>query len=108
MEYDSLEEFKDRAGYVLDGIWYPRVTSIISIKAKPALLRYYGGMRSFKAADDAKEASAREGTLVHEAVEALARGEAAVTLCPPGGRRVPESLCALGAKRSKSALLRSR
>jgi hypothetical protein len=75
MEYDSLDEFKSRAGYDIDGVWYPRVTSILSIKAKPALLRYYGGMRSFKAADDAKEASAREGTLVHEAVEAIARGE---------------------------------
>jgi len=75
MEYDSLDEFKLRAGYDIDGIWYPRVTSILSIKAKPALLRYYGGMRSFKAADDVKEASAREGTLVHEAVEAIARGE---------------------------------
>lgn len=75
MEYESLTEFHDRAGYKIDGIWYPRVTSILSIKSKPALLRYYGGMRSFKAADDVKEASAREGTLVHEAVEAIARGE---------------------------------
>ena len=75
MEYASVKEFRARAGYDIDGIWYPRVTSIISIKAKPALLRYYGGMRSFKAADEAKEASAREGTLVHEAVEAIARGQ---------------------------------
>lgn len=74
MEYATLEEFKDRAGYLIDGLWYPRVTSIVAIKAKPALLRYYGGMRSFKAADDAKEASAREGTLVHEAVAAIAAG----------------------------------
>lgn len=75
MEYESLEEFRERAGYVIDGIWYPRVTAIVGIKAKPALLRYYGGMRSFKAADDAKEASAREGTMVHGAVEAVLRGE---------------------------------
>lgn len=74
MEYESLTEFRDRAGYEIDGVWYPRVTSILSIKSKPALLRYYGGMRSFKAADDVKEASAREGTLVHEAVEAIAKG----------------------------------
>lgn len=75
MEYTSLEEFRERAGYEIDGIWYPRVTSIVSIKAKPALLRYYGAMQSFNAADKAKEASAREGTLVHAAVEAIARGE---------------------------------
>ncbi|MCC6405163.1 MAG: hypothetical protein IT405_02135 [Candidatus Yanofskybacteria bacterium] len=74
MEYESLAEFQERAGYTIDGVWYPRVTSIVSIKAKPALYRYYGGMRSFKAADDAKEASAREGTMVHEAVEAILRG----------------------------------
>ncbi len=74
MEYDSVDEFRQRAGYDIDGTWYPRVTSIVSIKTKPALLRYYGGMRSFKAADDAKEASAREGTMVHEAVEAIMRG----------------------------------
>ncbi|MCC6934311.1 MAG: hypothetical protein IT406_01265 [Candidatus Yanofskybacteria bacterium] len=74
MEYESLDEFRERAGYLIDGVWYPRVTSIVSIKAKPALYRYYGGMRSFKAADDAKEASAREGTMVHEAVEAILNG----------------------------------
>jgi hypothetical protein len=82
MEYESLEEFRERAGYVIDGVWYPRVTSIVSIKAKPALLRYYGGMRSFKAADDAKEASAREGTLVHEAVAAIAAGNHGVAVDP--------------------------
>lgn len=82
MEYESLEDFRDRAGYVIDGVWYPRVTSIVSIKAKPALLRYYGGMRSFKAADDAKEASAREGTLVHEAVAAIASGRHDVAVDP--------------------------
>lgn len=80
MEYESIDEFRERAGYDIDGVWYPRVTSIVSIKAKPALLRYYGGMRSFKAADDAKEASAREGTLVHEAVAAIAAGRHDVTV----------------------------
>jgi hypothetical protein len=74
MEYSSIEEFKDRAGYEIDGLWYPRVTSIVSIKAKPALYRYYGGMPSFKAADDAKDRSAQEGSLVHDAIEAMLRG----------------------------------
>ena len=82
MEYTSLEDFRDRAGYVIDGVWHPRVTAIISIKSKPALLRFYGGMRSFKAADDAKEASAREGTLVHEAVAAIAAGQHDVAVDP--------------------------
>jgi len=82
MEYESLEDFRERAGYIIDGQWFPRVTAIVSIKSKPALLRYYGGMRSFKAADDAKEASAREGTLVHEAVAAIAAGNHAVSVDP--------------------------
>lgn len=75
MEYGSVEEFKEQAGYVIEGAWYPRVTSIVSIKAKPALYRYYGGMPSYRAADIAKERSAAEGTLVHEAVEAIFRGQ---------------------------------
>lgn len=74
MEYASPQEFRERAGYEIDGIWYPRVTSIVSIKAKPALYRYYAGMPSFKAADTAKERSAAEGTLVHETIEAIVRG----------------------------------
>ncbi len=82
MEYDSIETFRESAGYTIDGVWYPRVTAILSIKAKPALLRYYGGMRSFKAADDAKEASAREGTMVHEAVAAIAAGRHDVAVDP--------------------------
>ncbi len=81
-EYKTLEEFRERAGYTIQGVWYPRVTAILAIKAKPALLRYYGGMRSFKAADDAKEASAREGTRVHEAVAAIAAGRHDVVVDP--------------------------
>ena len=74
-EYSSLAEFKERAGYEIDGVWYPRVTSILAIKAKPALYRYYASMPSFRAADEAKDRSAVEGTLVHSMVEALLRDE---------------------------------
>jgi len=73
-EYASLADFRERAGYEIDGAWYPRVTSIVSIKAKRALYRYYAGMPSFKAADDAKERSAQEGSRVHDAIEAMLRG----------------------------------
>jgi hypothetical protein len=75
VEYASLEEFKERAGYDIGGIWYPRVTSIINIKAKPALYRYYAGMPSFKAADVAKERSAVEGSLVHSTIETILSGK---------------------------------
>jgi len=74
LEYKSLQDFRGRAGYEIEGAWYPRITSILGIKAKPALYRYYARMPSWRAADQAKERSAVEGTLVHETVEAILRG----------------------------------
>jgi hypothetical protein len=75
MEYDSLQDFRERAGYDIDGMWYPRVTAIVSIKSKPALYRYYARMPGIRAADEAKERSAAEGALVHDTAEAILRGE---------------------------------
>src|SRR3989304_2708876 len=69
-DYNSIDDFRAREGYEIDGVWYPRVTAIVSIKAKPALYRYYASMPSFRAADEAKEQSALEGAAVHEAWEA--------------------------------------
>ena len=74
MEYSSLDDFRERAGYEIGGRWYPRITSIVSIKAKPALYRYYASQPSFRAADEAKERSAAEGTLLHATVEAIMKG----------------------------------
>ena len=74
MEYDSFDEFLASAGYVIDGIWYPRVTAIVGIKAKPALYRYYANMPGMAAADQAKERSAQEGAAVHDTAEAILRG----------------------------------
>jgi hypothetical protein len=70
-DYKDLTEFKEQCGYTIDDIWYPRVTKIVSIKSKPALYRYYGEAASYKAAQDITEQSAKEGTLIHEAVEGL-------------------------------------
>ncbi len=67
----NLEEFKEQSGYVIDEVWYPRVTKIVTIKAKPALYYYYGEAKSYKAAQLATEQSAREGTAIHEAVEGI-------------------------------------
>ncbi|MEK9179891.1 MAG: hypothetical protein AAB897_00535 [Patescibacteria group bacterium] len=63
--------FKDACGYEIDGVWYPRVTKIVSIKAKPALLRYYAEAADFKSAQAITTKSAEEGTAIHEAVEGL-------------------------------------
>ncbi len=73
--YKNEEDYKEQNGYTIDGIWYPRVTRIVGIKSKPALYRFYGEAKSFKAAQESTENSAKEGTLVHEAVEALMLGK---------------------------------
>lgn len=76
MFYADLKHFKAKTGYEIDGIWYPRVTSIISIKAKPALYKFYADQSSFSAAESIKSKSADEGTLIHETIEAILAGNA--------------------------------
>ena len=75
MRYDNAEHFKEENGYIIEGIWYPRVTRIISIKAKPALENFFKEMENFSSAEDVKNKSAAEGVLVHAAVQKLAVGE---------------------------------
>lgn len=70
-EFKDITQFKEQCGYTIDDVWYPRVTKIVGIKAKPALYYYYGQAKSYKAAQDATEQSAKEGTAIHEAVEGL-------------------------------------
>lgn len=74
-DYKNIEQFKELCGYEIDGFWYPRVTKIIDIKAKPALYRFYAGMENFAAGEKMKKQSAAEGTLVHETVEGLMVGK---------------------------------
>ncbi len=74
-DYDNVEQFKEQAGYVIGGRWYPRVTKVLEIKSKPALYWFYGEAPSYKAAKAITENSAKEGTLVHEVVEKLMVGE---------------------------------
>lgn len=78
MWYSNIENFKNANGYEIDGIWYPRVTAIVSIKAKPALYMFYAGLPDYKTGEAIKSKSAEEGTLLHETVEALLRKEPVV------------------------------
>lgn len=71
----SKEEFMEKGGYEIDGEWYPRVTKIVEIKAKPALYRFYAKMENFESAERMKELSAQEGTLVHETIEEIFLGK---------------------------------
>ena len=80
--YSTIEGFKEANGYTIDNVWYPRVTKIVGIKAKPALYRYYGEAANFKAAQEVTEKSAAEGTLVHEAAEAILLGRTPETIDP--------------------------
>lgn len=75
MYYVDEEHFKGINGYVIDEVWYPRVTSIVGIKAKPALYRFYGELNNFAEGEAIKKISAGEGTLVHETAEKILIGE---------------------------------
>lgn len=74
MFYKNLQEFKEAAGYEISGDWYPRVTKIIEIKAKPALYKFYAELNSFNEGEEIKKQSAGEGTMVHEAIQNLLLG----------------------------------
>lgn len=73
--YKDEKSFKEACGYTIDDVWYPRVTKIVSIKAKPALYYFYGEAASYKAGQAITEKSAEEGTLIHETVEGLLLGK---------------------------------
>lgn len=73
-EYKNEDAFKEENGYIINGNWYPRVTKIIGIKAKPALYRYYAEAKSFKEASEQTKKSAEEGTLIHETVQSIMTG----------------------------------
>jgi hypothetical protein len=71
MDFKDVYEFREKSGYEIDGVWYPRVTKIVEIKAKPALYRFYAGLKNFNEGEVIKEKSAVHGTMVHEAVQAI-------------------------------------
>lgn len=73
----SEDQFKSAHGYFVNDIWYPRVTSIVTIKSKPELYRFYGGLSSFAEGEAIKQRSADEGTLVHETIEKILTGQEA-------------------------------
>lgn len=75
MFYQGLEHFKSVCGYAINGIWYPRVTKILDIKSKPALENFLREVGSYSSAEDIKNKSAEEGSLIHAVVEKIAVGE---------------------------------
>lgn len=75
MRYQDIEHFKNTCGYTVNGLWYPRVTKILDIKSKPALEGFLREVESYSSAEDIKNKSAKEGSLVHEVVEKVATGQ---------------------------------
>jgi len=73
--FKNLDEFMNANGYIIGGIWYPRVTAIVAIKAKPALYKFYGDAASFGEALSSVGKSASEGTKIHEAIESILAGQ---------------------------------
>ncbi len=75
MFYSNLQHFKGMSGYDIDDVWYPRVTKIVEIKAKPALYKFYAEMNNFSEGEAVKKQSASEGTLIHKTVEDILMGK---------------------------------
>lgn len=75
MWYKDAAEFMGEMGHDRNGTWYPRVTKILDVKSKPALEIFMREAGSFEAAEDIKNKSAEEGSLVHEVVQKVATGQ---------------------------------
>ncbi len=76
MWYKDAGEFKAENGYEVEGTWYPRVTRIAAIKAKPALEAFLREVESYARAEEIKQKSAQEGSLLHEIAQKFLIGEA--------------------------------
>lgn len=74
MWFRDGESFKDTMGYEVEGAWFPRVTKIVDIKSKPALMHFFKEMGSFSSAEEVKNKSAEEGSRVHETIQQFCTG----------------------------------
>lgn len=74
MWYKNAEEFKGQNGYEINSIWYPRVTKILEVKAKPGLQNFFKEVGNYASAEEVKQKSAEHGTIVHNTVQKLAIG----------------------------------
>lgn len=89
MRYANAEEFMQKNGYAINGGWYPRVTKILEVKSKPALDAFFKEVGSYDFAEEIKNKSAEEGTLVHETMQKLACGVPVIV--PPQIRPAAET-----------------
>ncbi|MFQ6049860.1 MAG: hypothetical protein ACE5J0_02350 [Candidatus Paceibacterales bacterium] len=71
----NLDYFKWNNGYEIDGIWYPKVTAICRVIAKPGLERWLANQESFAAMQAKRKKITDWGKLVHNTIEKMLRGE---------------------------------
>ncbi len=67
----SPKLFKRKNGYEIDGLWYPRVTSICNIIAKPGLEIWLANQPSFIAMQRKRKKITEWGILIHETIEKI-------------------------------------
>lgn len=69
----TADLFKEKFGYEIDGVWFPRVTSITALASGAALLKKADPLgRRF-----GFQQAAVWGTMIHEAVEKILKGQEA-------------------------------
>lgn len=68
--------FKKLNGYEIQGLWYPRVTAICKIIAKPGLERWLASQGSVERMEDRRKKITNFGSQVHDTVERILMGEA--------------------------------
>lgn len=74
MRYTDINHFKRECGYEVNGVWMPRVTKILDIKAKPGLDIFFKEVGDYSSAEDIKNKSAEEGIKLHGAIQGLFTG----------------------------------
>ena len=75
MHYTNSAHFKTETGHEINGIWYPRVTRILEVKSKPALQDFFREVGSFENAENIKNKSAAEGTILHQTIQDFLTGK---------------------------------
>lgn len=98
MRYTGVHHFQEENGYEIQGAWFPRVTRILEIKAKPGLDHFFREVGDYASAETIKVKSAEEGSRVHETAEKILAGSA--VLIPDEIRPAMDALEAFAKKHS--------
>lgn len=71
----NIDYFKAKNGYEIEGLWYPRVTSICKVIAKPGLERWLAKQGGLAAMSETRKNITRFGSRVHDSIEKILMGE---------------------------------